>query len=101
MGAVGDGSEQLRAQHNRAALASGASDTICAFAQQSMMPIIGHSISPERIGVCVPADTPQDIAVRRTKDVSHFAIAVGDYIVPVSISVKATRSRITRICKTA
>ncbi|HYG81988.1 MAG TPA: hypothetical protein VD861_16440 [Pyrinomonadaceae bacterium] len=73
-GAVGDGSEQLRAQHNCAALTSGASAGAWAFSQQSVMPVIGHSFSPECAGIGVPASTPPTMARRRIAAVSHFAI---------------------------
>ena len=73
-GGVGDGSEQFSAQHNCAALTSGASAGAWAFSQQSVMPVIGHSFSPECAGIGVPASTPPTMARRRIADVSHFAI---------------------------
>lgn len=89
-GPVGDGSEQFSAQHNCAVLTSGALLCICALAQQSIMPDMGHSISPECMGRGVPASTLASIAASRTKAVSHFLIANEDYIRAVMMAVKVT-----------
>ena len=71
-GGVVPGSVQFSAQHSRAALTSGPLPVILALAQQSIMPAIGQSFSPECMGT--PASTPPVISKRRNRAVSRFRI---------------------------
>jgi hypothetical protein len=66
-------SVQLRAQHSRAALTSGLLLFILARAQQSILPAIGHSLSPECMGT--PASVLPAVSRRRNRAVSLFRIA--------------------------
>jgi hypothetical protein len=67
---------QLRAQHSRAALASGLSLFILALAQQSVMPGMWHSFSPECRGT--PASVLPVISRRRSRAVSLFRIVCSE-----------------------
>jgi hypothetical protein len=66
------GSVQFRVQHSRAALTSGLSLFILALAQQSIMPAMWHSLSPECMGT--PASVLPVISRRRNRAVSRFRI---------------------------
>ncbi len=74
VGPVVPGSVQFRAQHSRAVETWGASPFILAFSQQSDIPDIGQSCSPECVGT--PASVPPIMAARRTIVVHHFIITM-------------------------
>jgi hypothetical protein len=73
VGVVVPGSVQFKAQHKREALTSGLLLLIRALAQQSILPLMWHSLSPECVGT--PASVLPVSSSRRKRDVSRFFIA--------------------------